>query len=377
MALRTSDHNNYLPIIKYRILKRAWKLTLGSALVLALIITGFWAFRVEIAKVTYQFALSQIDTNLTEKLADGIHVYVCGAGSPLPDPKRGGSCLGILAGADAFIFDAGSGGSRTLTTMGFPFDKLRRIFITHYHSDHIDGLGELLMQAWISGHRTKPITVVGPVGVETVLNGFLQAYSLDRDYRIKHHKSEIVNEGGFGGVASTFDLTDDYDRVYEVNGVLITAFRVDHRPVIPAVGYRVDYGSRSVVISGDTAYDERVITVARETDLLIHEALNRDMVKQLEELFIDRGLANNAALMHDTLDYHTSPTEAAQIAARADARELLLYHIAPPLPINLLNPMFLDGVDEYFDGKVTIAEDGILISMPSSSKAINHTYLGP
>ena len=171
-----------------------------------------------------------------------------------------------------------------------------------------------------------------------------------------------MNEGAFRAVL--------------VNDVMITAFDVDHRPVMPAVGYRVDYGSRSVVISGDTAHDDRVIVVAQNADLLIHEALNREMVKKLERLFVERGSANNAAIMHDIQDYHASPVEAAQIAQRAEVRELLLYHIIPPLRINLLKPMFLDGVNSYFDGKVTIAEDGMLISMPSDSDSITHSHLG-
>lgn len=357
-------------------MKTAWKWILGGTLAIVLLITGIWLLRVEIARFTYDIALNQIDQNPSEKLVDGIHIYVCGAGTPAPDPKRGGSCLGVLAGDDAFVFDAGSGGSRTLTSMGFPFEKLRRIFITHYHSDHIDGLGELLMQAWISGRRTSPITVAGPSGIETILDGFNQAYSLDRNYRINHHDASIVNEGGFGGVAFSFDLTDSHDVVYEVNDVIVTAFHVDHRPVIPAVGYRVDYDSRSIVISGDTVYDERVIMIAKNADLLIHEALNRDMVKQLEQLFVDRGSTQNATMMHDIQDYHTTPTEAARVAQQAEVQELLLYHISPPLPINLFNPLFLDGVDDYFDGKVTIAEDGVLISLPSNTDTIIHSHLG-
>ena len=232
------------------------------------------------------------------------------------------------------------------------------------------------MQAWLAGRRTSPITVAGPSGIETILDGFNQAYSLDRNYRINHHDASIVNEGGFGGVAFSFDLTGSHDVVYEVNDVIATAFHVDHRPVIPAVGYRVDYDSRSVVISGDTVYDERVIMIAKNADLLINEALNRDMVKQLEQLFIDRGSTHNATMMHDIQDYHTTPTEAAQVAQQAEVQELLLYHISPPLPINLLNPLFLDGVDDYFDGKVTIAEDGVLISLPSNTDTIIRSHLG-
>ena len=197
-------------------MKPVLKWTFSGALVLVLFITGAWALRVELAELVYDIALNQLEQNPSANLDDGIHIYVCGAGSPLPDPKRGGSCLGVLAGDDAFVFDAGSGASRSLTLMGFPFDKLRRVYITHYHSDHIDGLGELLLQAWIAGRRTSPITVAGPVGIQTVLDGFLHAYSLDRDYRIAHHGADVADEAGFGGVASTFAFAGDHSVVYDL-----------------------------------------------------------------------------------------------------------------------------------------------------------------
>ena len=105
------------------------------------------------------------------QLGDGLHAYVCGSGSPMPDADRAGPCIAVLAGNQAFVFDAGSGAIRKLLRMGFPIDKLQAGFLTHLHSDHIDGLGELLLQAWVGGSRGAPLPVFGPAGTAQVLDG--------------------------------------------------------------------------------------------------------------------------------------------------------------------------------------------------------------
>jgi len=152
-------------------------------------------------------------------LEDGLHVYICGAGSPLPDPKRSGPCIGILAGQNAFVFDAGTGGARNLGPMGFPIGRIDTIFLTHLHSDHLDGLGEMLLG---------------------------------------HHGVEIANPAGYGGAGQDIELEGDSRLIYDKNDVKITVFKVSHEPVFPAFGYRVDYKGRSISISGDTAYDPKI-----------------------------------------------------------------------------------------------------------------------
>ena len=344
-----------------------------ALLVLAVLLV--YAFRVDVSRMLYNSALNALIETSSDSLEDGLHIYVCGAGSPLPDPKRGGTCIAVLAGDHAFIFDAGSGGSRTLSQMRFPWAKVQRVFITHYHSDHIDGLGEIMLQNWVAGQRTEPLPISGPPGIKTIVGGFVAAYELDRDYRVDHHGEQLVNSSGFGARAIEFDLAESPISVYQSDGVKITAFEVNHEPVLPAVGYKIEYGGRTVVISGDTIFHENVLAASNQVDVLLHEALNPEMISALSDVLKKQGADNLSQLMADTLSYHTSPVEAAQLAQQAEARELVLYHIAPPLQISFLNILFLDGVSDAYDGKVTIAEDGLLISLPAGSEQIRHSYL--
>lgn len=317
-----------------------------------------------------RLTLENVGVDKTAELADGLHVYICGAGSPLPDPKRSGPCIGVLAGDQAFIFDAGTGGARNLGPMGFPVGRIETIFLTHLHSDHLDGLGEMLLGRWINGGRSEPTSVRGPLGTAKIVDGFNVAYQTDSTYRTAHHGAAIANPSGFGGTASEIEMPGNSAVVYDQGGVKITAFRVSHEPVSPSFGYRVDYKDRSISISGDTAFDPNVATVSDGVDVLFHEALNMEMVKTLEKSAKANGADRLAKIFYDIQDYHTSPVEAAKTAKAAKAQALVLYHIVPMLPNDALIPLFLKGADAHFEGKITVSEDGTLIRLPSGSEAI-------
>jgi len=311
-----------------------------------------------------------VGVDRSTKLTDGLHVYICGAGSPLPDPKRSGPCIGVLAGEQAFVFDAGTGGSRNLGPMGFPVGRIDTIFLTHLHSDHLDGLGEMLLGSWINSGRATPTLVSGPLGTSKVVEGFNMSYQFDSAYRIAHHGEDIANPKGFGAIANDIEVTGDSLVVYDKNNVKITAFKVSHEPVLPAFGYRVDYKDRSISISGDTAYDPNVAMASKEVDVLFHEALNMEMVKTMQSAAISNNNPRMGKVFGDILDYHTSPVDAAKIAKMASATDLVLYHIVPMLPNDALIPMFMKGTAEEFDGKITVSEDGTIVRLPFGGDAI-------
>ncbi|MEO1361765.1 MAG: MBL fold metallo-hydrolase, partial [Pseudomonadota bacterium] len=122
---------------------------------IALVFIGFNLFKTQIATAVFERVLeTRLGVDPTADFADGLHVYLCGTGSPMPDASRAGPCLGVLAGDRAYIFDVGSGGVRNLGTMGFPIARLQAVYLTHLHSDHIDGLGELLVLSWVGGSRS-------------------------------------------------------------------------------------------------------------------------------------------------------------------------------------------------------------------------------
>ena len=335
-----------------------------SVIILLLAAALLYANRSKLASKAFERAVAKtIGVNPTANLEDGLHVYVCGAGSPLPDPKRSGPCLGVLAGDQVFIFDTGTGGVRNLGPMGFPVGNTQQIFLSHLHSDHIDGLGETLMQIWINGGKSAPTPVTGPKGTSDVVGGFNQAYKIDAGYRTAHHGESIANPAGFGGVAQEIDLDEGSALIFNNEGVKITAFTVSHEPVSPAFGFRIDYKDRSVAFSGDTSFDPAIAAAAKDVDVLFHEALNKDMVKTMQAAATQNNRPRIAKIFGDILDYHATPIEAAKTAQMAEASDLVLYHIVPPLPVDGLKPVFLTGTQDHFDGKITVSEDGLIVRL--------------
>jgi len=338
---------------------------------LALLFIGRTVLAPKIApRMFAKMAAANLGVDRTAGLDDGLHVYICGAGSPLPDPKRSGSCIGVLAGKTAFVFDAGTNGSQNLGPMGFPLDDAEEIFLTHLHSDHIDGLGQMLLGTWVNSGRTTPTIVSGPVGTAQVIDGFNMAYQIDSTYRTAHHGADIANPASFGATAREIDLSGNSQIVYDKDGVKITAFKVSHEPVSPAFGYRVDYKDRSVAISGDTAYDPNIATASKDVDVLFHEALNMDMVNTMEDAAKANGAEGLAKILFDIQDYHTSPVDAAKTAKAAGAKDLVLYHIVPMMPVDAMIPMFVKGTADEFAGKITVSEDGTIVRLPAGSDAI-------
>jgi ribonuclease Z len=158
--------------------------------------------------------------------------------------------------------------------------------------------------------------------------------------------------------------------VFEGGGLRVAAFAVEHEPVRPAVGYRFEYGGRSLVLSGDTKRSANLEAQARGVDLLVHEALAAQLVERIHRAATAAGRANLAKITADIPEYHTTPVEAAELARASGARHLLFTHVVPPLPLPGLDAVFLEGVEDAFSGGVTLGRDGTLVSLPAGSDAI-------
>lgn len=148
----------------------------------------------------------------------------------------------------------------------------------------------------------------------------------------------------------------------------ITAIRVAHEPVSPAFGYRFDYKGRSVVISGDTIAWPPLGIAAKGADVLIHEAQSNAMMMAASRR-TSRVNPRGAALLADTVTYHTEPTEAADLARSAGVRMLVLSHLTqagmPGFP-----EAFTNGIEDGGELDWRLAEDGMTLELPAGGTEI-------
>ena len=326
----------------------------------------------------------------------GLHLAICGSGSPMPDPTRANACTAVIAGGHIVIIDTGPGSWKKFAEMRLPGGKIDTVLLTHLHSDHIGDLGEFAVQSWING-RDKPLDIWGPAalpeptadhdshgkafgtsGVLDVVNGFVKAYDADAAYRILHHGADYLIPDGADMVGHEIPTpaVDELVSVYDKDGLKISAFLVNHHPIEPAYGFRVEYKGRVAVLSGDTQKTESVERFSKGADLLIHEALNHDMVKLIQGPVKELSSPRLSKMLNDTINYHTSPVEAAEIAKAAGVKLLVYSHIVPPLPNAVSEKMFLRGVDAARgDADVKIGYDGMLISLPAGSDKVEVSAL--
>jgi ribonuclease Z len=246
-------------------------------------------------------------------LAAALVVLLLGTGYPRPDPQRAGPSTVVIAGDAWFVVDAGRGTTMRIAATNLGYANLRGVFLTHLHSDHTAGLPDLFNTSWQFGRKTVPLELYGPRGTKKLANAMLDFFAEDIHWR----RDVLEKHPAAGATIRTHIVREGI--VYDDGKVKITAFPVDHRPVVNAFGYRFESGGQTVVISGDTRPTENLVKYAKNADILVLEAY-------LPEHFLRVDTPEVAARL---MSYHTSAEEAGEIAARAGVRKLVLTHLIP------------------------------------------------
>jgi ribonuclease Z len=296
---------------------------------------------------------------------DRITTVLVGTGSPL-DQVGPQTCTAVFVNGQFLLFDAGNNALSAMNSLDFPMDELDAVFITHFHNDHYGDLGDVMEWSWILGRR-QILPVYGPTGIIQIVEGFRSAYELEESYRTAHHGEELMPPEWSPSEPIEFaPPTDDSAIViYEQDGVTVKAFRVNHAPVEPSVGYRIEYAGKVVVLSGDTVRTTSLLEHSRNADLLVAEAMNKGVVEALENVFREIGDTVQATLLFDIRDYHMDVSEVGALAEEANVKRLALNHLAPkPQSGQQANRFYRDPVSELFSGELLVGEDGMQIVIP-------------
>ncbi len=288
-----------------------------------------------------------------------IRIYTVGTASPIPG-KRVQTGTAIIVNGHFFMFDVGDGVTRKAEILGLPLNRLDGIFITHWHSDHMMDLPSLISRSWLLG-RTQDLHLYGPDGTDTLNQAINQYLHIENQHRVAHHGHEIMDVSKARAIAHEFkNKPGAKEVIYQQDGITITAFDVDHEPIEPAVGYVIEYQGKKVVLSGDTKKNDLVLEMAQGADVLIHEVMLMFAIAQMEEQLKAAGMARNGKIVHDIQNYHTSPAEVAEIAAKARVKKLVLNHFAPAPDLFVTKNAYKKEMKVY-DGMIHFANDGDLI----------------
>ena len=292
---------------------------------------------------------------------DGLKITLCGTSSPIPAPGRAQACVAVETPEHLYIIDAGSGSAATANLSNVPMEKLRGILITHFHSDHISDIGDFNLNSWVAG-RPEPLQIIGPTGVERIVDGFNMAYELDRGYRVAHHGAELLNPEL--GTLQSKTITEGV--IVDQDGLRITAFEVSHPPIEPAFGYRLDYGGRSVVISGDSLVTDKIVEISNGADVVLHDAMSLQLVRGAAGMARTTGNTRLATVLKDIQDYHATTDDLNRLSSEAEIGQLALYHLVPAPR----NAMALRAFSNDIPEGALLTEDGMVISLSAGSEEI-------
>lgn len=273
-----------------------------------------------------------------------ITVTLLGTGCPPAVMNRFGPSTLVDAGGQKFVFDAGRGALQRLTQLGVRWQDVKGVFLTHLHSDHIVGFPDLWLTGWLLARRTVPLPVWGPTGTSSMMAHLEQAYQADINVR-------MANDGVSpdGAKILAHDIAEGL--VHDSGGVKVTAFEVDHAPVKPAFGYRIDYAGRSVVLSGDTRVSENLVRHAQGVDLLVHEVF---VPSTLERTGMPPARAKNI------IAYHLTPEQAGDVFTRTRPRLAVYSHIC--LPTATAQDVIVPTRTTY-SGPLEVGEDLMVIDV--------------
>lgn len=343
-------------------------------------------------------------TGTTNRLKTGPYVVTLGtAGGPnwWPGPdvgKRTGIATAVVVDDSVYLVDCGHGVGRQLARAGLGLENLRGIFLTHLHSDHTVDLGSLALFGLraLRGRETDPVVILGPgnrgmlppistravvpptpvfpdapsPGTREMFELLMRAQATDINDRVLDtlgsspmeifaaRDIQIPADIGYHPNENPTPAMEPF-LIFEDDKVKVSAILVKHPPMAPAFGFRFDTDQGSVTISGDTTYTQNMVKLARNTDLLLHEAIDFDWV---EERYAD---PKRAAGKDHHYKSHTSVADAARVANESGARQLALHHLVPGTSPETV----WQKASQYFSGSFYLPQDLDIIEF-SRSEAI-------
>lgn len=312
-------------------------------------LTGRWLSTAGLAVTLY----AAVGLHSSEAVVEGprqtgqrTQLVLLGTGTPHADPERSGPAVAVVVDDIPYVVDTGPGVVRRAAAAerngveGLAVARLKRLFITHLHSDHTAGYPDFIFTPWVLG-RDEPLEVYGPPGLKSMTEHILKAY--EEDIHVRLEGLEPANSSGYRVNVHEIEPGGLPTVIYSDSLIRVTAFPVKHGAWAHAYGYRFDTPDRVIVISGDTVPVESIVEQCRGCDILVHEVYSQAGFERRPPVW---------QRYHSSS--HTSSVELAGIAARARPKLLVLYH---QLLWGSTPEELLAEIGRIYDGKVVFGND--------------------
>jgi ribonuclease BN (tRNA processing enzyme) len=266
------------------------------------------------------------------------------AGGPTPKSGRAAPAQAIVVDDRVYLVDCGDGVARQLALARLPMRNLRAVFITHQHSDHNAGYGPLFLLGWAGGIE-RPVDTYGPPPLANMTRLLLDAYEFDITVRMKDEGRPPL-----APLIRPHEITRAGE-VFSDDRVRVTAALNDHPPIAHSFAYRFDTADRSIVISGDTNYSDRVVALAKGADVLVHEVLHRPFWERPDA-------PQTPEVRRHIIASHTDAEDLGRLATAAGVRTLVLTHFVPSEPTGAVpDEVWLAAARKHFKGEVILGRD--------------------
>ncbi len=299
----------------------------------------------------------------------GTRVVLLGThGGPGIERDRAQTSSAVVVDGVPYLVDCGYGSLRQLVLSTIGYQQLDSVFFTHLHDDHSLDLPALMSLQWTGGAKKTATEIYGPSGTARLVDAALAFLSVNAEIRTVDEGRTVDPTTMFHG--HDLPATAAPTRVFADDRVTVTAVESAHYPPRStekmshrALSYRFDTKERSVVFTGDTAYSEKIVGLAKNADLFVCEVMAQSMYEaNIARAKEAEAAGNPVSIARHVAETHSTPADVGKMAAKAQVKMVALHHLLPgprqPGGLDYAITNFTDGVRAAgFAGEVIVGQD--------------------
>jgi len=287
-------------------------------------------------------------------------------GGPNVNVRRSQASNAVVVDGRPYLVDCGYGAVRSLVAAGTVYGQLGTAFITHLHDDHTVDLAALLSLQW-TGNRSQPTDVYGPYGTAAMIDAAIAFMKGNTDIRITDEGRTVRPEQLFHGHDVAAEAAPV--QVFKDDRLTVTAAENTHFPdrakaamKYRSVAYRLQSETRSIVISGDTAYSKNLVALARGADFFVCEIIDQPQYEtNLAAAQQARAQGRENSIAQHVVETHSNNADVGRMAAEAGVKTVVLTHLLPGSNRNTTaeypDSSYIEGVRKVFAGQVIVGRD--------------------